>query len=176
MRSESNDITRFDPPIAASIDDTRIGPYRLVRELGQGGMGTVYLAVRDDDAFRKRVALKILKRGMDTESIVRRFRTERQILAGLDHPNIARLLDGGATADGLPYLVMEFVDGMPLAEHAESRDNSTPRRGCNCSCCSARPCSTRIRTSSSIATSSPPTSWSRTTACRSCSTSASPSS
>ena len=118
-------------------------------------MGTVYLAVRDDDVFRKRVALKILKRGMDTESIVRRFRTERQILAGLDHPNIARLLDGGATADGLPYLVMEFVDGMPLAEHAETPPPRTPRRGSNCSCCSARPCSTRIRTSSSIVTSSP---------------------
>ena len=77
-------------------------------------MGTVFLAVRDDDAFQKRVALKILKRGMDTDAIVRRFRTERQILAGLDHPNIARLLDGGTTPDGLPYLVMEYVDGMPL--------------------------------------------------------------
>ena len=85
-------------------------------------MGTVFLAVRDDDVFHKRVALKILKRGMDTDSIVRRFRTERQILAGLDHPNIARLIDGGTTADGLPYLVMEFVDGAPLAEYA-----TTPR-------------------------------------------------
>jgi len=91
-------------------------------------MGTVFLAVRDDDVFHKRVALKILKRGMDTDSIVRRFRTERQILAGLDHPNIARLLDGGTTADGLPYLVMEFVDGAPLAEYATSRDLDTAAR------------------------------------------------
>jgi non-specific serine/threonine protein kinase/serine/threonine-protein kinase len=128
VSSETDDITRIDAGLAASGVDTRIGPYRLMHELGQGGMGAVYLAVRDDDVFRKRVALKILKRGMDTDSIVRRFRTERQILAGLDHPNIARLLDGGATADGLPYLVMEFVDGMPLAEHAETRQLGTTAR------------------------------------------------
>ena len=120
MSSDSTNSTNLDSGVGTSMD-TRIGTYRLVRELGQGGMGTVYLAVRDDDAFHKRVALKVLKRGMDTDSIVRRFRTERQILAGLDHPNIARLLDGGTTADGLPYLVMEFVDGVPLVEYAETR-------------------------------------------------------
>ena len=122
-----DDVTRIHAPDRAA-DGTRIGAYRLVRELGQGGMGTVFLAVRDDDVFHKRVALKILKRGMDTDSIVRRFRTERQILAGLDHPNIARLLDGGTTADGLPYLVMEFVDGAPLADYAASRDLDTAAR------------------------------------------------
>ncbi len=127
MSSDSTNSTHLETGVGASVDG-RIGPYRLVRELGQGGMGAVYLAVRDDDVFSKRVALKILKRGMDTEAIVRRFRTERQILAGLDHPNIARLLDGGATADGLPYLVMEFVDGMPLAEHAEKRALDTTAR------------------------------------------------
>ena len=84
--------------------------------------------MRDDDAFHKRVALKVLKRGMDTDSIVRRFRTERQILAGLDHPNIARLLDGGTTPDGRPYLVMEYVDGAPLVEYAEARRLDTDAR------------------------------------------------
>ena len=118
MSSDTTKSTSLNAGAGTPIE-ARIGPYRLVRELGQGGMGTVYLAVRDDDVFSKRVALKILKRGMDTDAIVRRFRTERQILAGLDHPNIARLLDGGATGDGLPYLVMEFIEGMPLAEHAD---------------------------------------------------------
>src|SRR5688572_19353690 len=115
-----DDVTRqqTDDVLDAALEP-RVGSYRLVRELGQGGMGTVYLAVRDDDAFHKRVALKILKRGMDTDSIVRRFRTERQILAGLDHPNIARLLHGGTTPDGRPYLVMEYVNGAPLVEFAE---------------------------------------------------------
>ena len=123
-----DDATRLEPGAPGDDAGPRIGSYRLVRELGQGGMGTVYLAVRDDDAFRKRVAVKVLKRGMDTESIVRRFRTERQILAGLDHANIARLLDGGTTADGRPYLVMEFVDGVPLVEFAESRQLDTTAR------------------------------------------------
>ena len=107
VSSTPDDLTRLSPVGREPSDDTRVGAYRLVREIGQGGMGAVFLAVRDDDAFHKRVALKVLKRGMDTEAIVRRFRTERQILAGLDHPNIARLLDGGTTSDGLPYLVME---------------------------------------------------------------------
>jgi len=95
----------------------RIGPYRLIRDLGHGGMGEVYLGVRDDDAFQKRVAIKVLKRGMDTESIVRRFRHERQILASLAHPFIAGLLDGGTTPDGRPYFAMEYVDGKPIVEY-----------------------------------------------------------
>jgi serine/threonine-protein kinase len=99
---------------AAERAGERLGPYRLVREIGHGGMGTVYLAERADDEFDQRVAVKILKRGLDTDEVVRRFRTERQILAGLDHPNIARLLDGGSTGDGLPYLVMEHVEGRPI--------------------------------------------------------------
>ncbi len=92
----------------------RIGPYDVVREIGHGGMGTVYLAMRADEQFRKRVAIKVVRRGMDTEAVIRRFRQERQILAGLDHPNIARLLDGGNTEEGLPYLVMEHVEGEPV--------------------------------------------------------------
>jgi serine/threonine protein kinase/tetratricopeptide (TPR) repeat protein len=122
VSSGSHDTTHISPGHAASASDRRIGPYRLVRELGQGGMGAVFLAVRDDDVFHKRVAVKLLKRGMDTDAIVQRFRAERQILAGLDHPNIARLLDGGTTDDGLPYLVMEYVEGAPLIEYADARD------------------------------------------------------
>ncbi len=100
---------------------SRIGAYRIVREIGRGGMGAVYLAARTDDAYHKDVALKVLKRGMDSEFFITRFRQEREILARFEHPNIARLIDGGTTPDGLPYLVMEYVDGVPLdrycAEH-----------------------------------------------------------
>jgi serine/threonine-protein kinase len=96
---------------------TRIGRYRITGLIGKGGMGAVYLAAREDD-FRMQVAIKLLKRGTDTETALRRFRVERQILAGLQHPNIARLLDGGDTETGLPYLVMEHVDGIPLLEYA----------------------------------------------------------
>ena len=111
-----------------SADDARIGPYRLIREIGRGGMGTVLLAVRSDDAFQKRVAIKVLKRGMDTDAIVRRFRTERQILASLEHPNIAGLLDGGTTPEGLPYFAMEYVEGQPIDEHCDARQLDTTAR------------------------------------------------
>jgi eukaryotic-like serine/threonine-protein kinase len=102
----------------------RLGPYRLLRAVGEGGMGCVYEAVRDDDQFRKRVAIKLIRRDMATEGLIRRFRQERQILAGLDHPNIARLLDGGTTEDGRPYLVMEFVDGEPITEYSRRTELS----------------------------------------------------
>jgi serine/threonine protein kinase/TolB-like protein/Tfp pilus assembly protein PilF len=106
----------------------RIGPYRIVRELGGGGMGAAYLAVRADQAFEKQVAIKVIKRGMATDAVQRRFRRERQILADLDHPNVARLLDGGTTADGLPYLVMEYVQGTPIDQHCDDRGLSTRER------------------------------------------------
>ncbi len=99
----------------------QIGPYRLIRELGRGGLGTVHLAERDDREFRQRVAIKLIKRGMDTDQIIRRLRQERQILAGLNHPNIARLLDGGSTEDGLPYFVMELIEGEPILEFCDRR-------------------------------------------------------
>lgn len=92
----------------------RLGAYVIVQELGRGGMGAVYLAKRADGQFHKRAAIKVLKRGTDTEEVLRRFRIERQILAELEHPNITRLLDAGTTADGLPYFVMEFVEGTPI--------------------------------------------------------------
>jgi serine/threonine protein kinase len=96
-----------------------IGPFKIVRLIGTGGMGAIYLAEGDDDQYRRRVALKVIKRGMDTDYVLRRFGNERQILANLNHPNIARLYTGGATDDGLPYFVMEFIEGSPLTEYAD---------------------------------------------------------
>lgn len=106
----------------------RIGPYRLEALIGSGGMGRVYRAVRCDDVFDKAVAIKRIKRGMDADEIIARFRTERQILARLEHPNIARLLDGGTDAQGLPYLVMEFVDGLPLTAYIDEYKPSLEAR------------------------------------------------
>jgi TolB-like protein/Tfp pilus assembly protein PilF/tRNA A-37 threonylcarbamoyl transferase component Bud32 len=105
-----------------------IGPYRLVRELGGGGMGAAYLAVRADAEYEKAVAIKVIKRGMDTEAVLRRFRHERQILANLDHPNIARLLDGGTTSDGLPYFVMEYVEGVAIDRYCDDHQLTTAER------------------------------------------------
>jgi len=96
------------------VAGTPIGPYRIVRELATGGMGSVYLAERDDGQFTQRVAIKIVRGGFAGAFLLERFREERRILATLDHPNIARLLDGGTTASGLPYVVMEFVEGEPI--------------------------------------------------------------
>lgn len=95
------------------------GVYRIVRKIGRGGMGTVYLGERIAEDFEQRVAVKLLRRGLDTDDIVRRFVGERRILAGLDHPNIARLLDGGSTDDGRPFLVMEYVEGKPITDYCE---------------------------------------------------------
>jgi len=95
----------------------RIGAYQIVREIGRGGMGAVYLAKRADGQFEKEVAIKLLKRGTDTDEILRRFQAEWRILARLDHPNIARLLDAGTTDDGLPYFVMEYVAGLPITRY-----------------------------------------------------------
>ena len=95
-------------------EERKIGAYRVLREIGRGGMGTVYLAARADDEFQKLVAIKIIRRGLDTDDIIERFRSERQIVATLDHPNITRLLDGGTTHDGLPYFIMEYIEGEPV--------------------------------------------------------------
>ena len=106
----------------------RVGAYELVSELGQGGMGMVYLARRADDQFQKRVAIKLIRPGMASDFALQRFRSERQISASLEHPNIARLLDGGATADGKPYFVLEYVEGEPLTAYCESRALPIPER------------------------------------------------
>ena len=94
----------------------RVGAYEILEEIGHGGMGTVYLGRRADEAFQKKVAIKLVRAGMDLDSVLRRFRTERQILANLEHPHIARLLDGGATPDGRPYFVMEYIEGRTLPD------------------------------------------------------------
>jgi len=105
---------------APDVTGRRVGPYRILRTLGRGGMGAVYLAERDDGAFRSQVAIKIVRGGaLESPDTLRRFRSERQILASLDHPNIARLLDAGATDDGTPYVVMEFIAGKPLDRYCD---------------------------------------------------------
>jgi eukaryotic-like serine/threonine-protein kinase len=106
----------------------RFGPYLLVRSLGQGGMGEVYLAERDDAQFHHRVAIKVVRRGLLSRQVRGRLRLERQILASLNHPNIARLLDGGATGDGTPYIVMEFVDGVPIDKFCDERKLTIEQR------------------------------------------------
>ena len=117
-----------DTPAGEALEGRLVGPYRLVRRLGEGGMGVVYLAERADGQFTQQVALKLIKRGMDSERIVQRFLAERQILARLQHPNIARLLDGGMTEDGRPYFAMEYVDGVPILAYAREHGLSVPDR------------------------------------------------
>lgn len=112
------DLLNSDGP---SMVGRRVGSYHLTQVIGFGGMGTVYEAVRADDHYRKRVAIKLIKRGMDTDLAIRRFRHERQILANLNHRNIAGLLDGGVTDDGRPYFVMEYVDGVPITRYSDER-------------------------------------------------------
>jgi len=106
---------------ARLLEGQRIGPYRVVRELGRGGMSRVYLAARADQAFEKQVAIKVVERGLDAADVTQRFQSERQILARLDHPNITRILDGGTTEDGLPYLVMDYVEGEPIDQYCDAR-------------------------------------------------------
>ncbi len=108
-------------------EGVKVGPYRILGEAGRGGMGVVYRAVRDDD-YRQEVALKLVKRDMESGLLIMRFRQERQALALLNHPNIARLLDGGSTADGRPYLVMEWVAGQPVTTYCEDRGLSLGAR------------------------------------------------
>ena len=109
----------------------RAGPYQLEKRIGRGGMGSVWLATGPEGASvgnSQKVAVKLVKRGMDTAEILRRFRMERQVLASLDHPNIARLIDGGSTPEGLPYLAMEYVAGTPIDQFCESRANTISDR------------------------------------------------
>ncbi|HYW74979.1 MAG TPA: protein kinase [Pyrinomonadaceae bacterium] len=103
-----------------SMIGLKVGPYRIEREIGHGGMGTVYEAWRADGEFRHRVAIKLVNAGLDNNFVIKRFRNERQILAALDHPNIGRLLGGGTTSSGDPYFVMEYIDGQPLYKYAEA--------------------------------------------------------
>ncbi|HEU0122942.1 MAG TPA: serine/threonine-protein kinase [Bryobacteraceae bacterium] len=124
-------ISKVLADVAADGHDpmpTQIGPYAIHKLLGSGGMGAVYLATRADKTYNKQVAVKVIHKGMETDRILQRFRRERQIVASLDHPNIARLLDGGATEDGRPYLVMEYVEGMAIDVWCDQRRLSTAQR------------------------------------------------
>jgi serine/threonine protein kinase len=138
---DAGDDTRFLATAARStvLEDTasggrgplfQVGNYKILRELGRGGMGVVYLALRNDDVFHKIVALKVIGdgRGASEANFVQRFKQERQILAGLDHPNIARLLDGGNTSDGRPFYVMEYVAGSPIDEYCSRISADVPAR------------------------------------------------
>ena len=116
--ADINSGSKTNPLLAGK----KIGVYIIENEIGRGGMGAVYLAKRADKEFEKQVAVKLIKRGLDTDEIIRRFRNERQILAALDHPNITRLIDGGTTHDGLPYLVMDYVEGEPLTKYCEVKN------------------------------------------------------
>lgn len=113
--SKLMDFDEDDPMLGVVL-----GSYRIEGEIGRGGMGAVYEAVRADGEFRRKVAIKIVKRGMDTDFILRRFRNERQILATLEHPYITRLLDGGTTNDGRPYFVMDYIEGLPLYRYCDN--------------------------------------------------------
>jgi eukaryotic-like serine/threonine-protein kinase len=111
-----------EPSPRSSWIGRRIGVYQILEEIGHGGMGEVYRAVRVDGQYKKEVAIKLVRGGYDTAAVLERFLHERQILASLDHPNIARLYDGGTTEEGLPYLVMELIDGTPIDQYCEEHD------------------------------------------------------
>jgi hypothetical protein len=110
------------------LEGSRIGSYRLIHEIGRGGMGSVYLAARADEQYESNVAIKLVRAGYDTDFVLRRFRGERQILARLQHPNIGRLLDGGTTKSGIPYLVMEYVQGSRITAYATEHRLSVEER------------------------------------------------
>lgn len=121
-------LSRIPAPEEVSFAGRRLGAYRVVGELGRGGMGVVFEAVRDDDAYSKRVALKVAARAAYSQDFLQRFRHERQILARLEHPHIARLLDGGTTEEGIPFFVMEYVEGVPIHQYAAEQSLSIPAR------------------------------------------------
>ncbi|NGP88231.1 serine/threonine-protein kinase [Fodinibius halophilus] len=124
----AGELSPGDAPMASSMIGQQVGNYSLHELIGHGGMGSVFKGERADEAYKKEVAVKILRRGMDTPSNIARFKRERNILANLDHSNIARLLDGGLTEEGLPYLVMEYVDGTPLLEYCNKHQLSVEKR------------------------------------------------
>jgi serine/threonine protein kinase len=118
---------------------SRIGPYKILQQIGEGGFGVVYMA-EQEAPVRRRVALKIIKLGMDTRQVIARFEAERQALALMDHPNIARVLEAGATETGRPYFVMELVKGIPIVEYANpsATRSSTPTRRASSTAISSR--------------------------------------
>src|ERR1051326_636844 len=137
-RASSDFLSKSDLPKAACLflsDQTEmtligrhIGPFKILKELGRGGMGVVYLAERDQNEFRQTVAIKLIRRGLDTDDILHRFRNERQILASLTHPNIGKLFEGGTNDEGLPYFVMEYIEGLPLLQYCDEHALSVADR------------------------------------------------
>jgi len=146
---------------AATIDERpvcevlgkRIGPYKLMEQIGEGGMGLVFVA-EQEQPVRRRVALKLIKPGMDSRAVIARFEAERQALALMDHPNIATVLDAGTTPSGSPYFVMELVKGVPITEFCD-QNRLPPRRGWSCSSAFARRSSTPTTRALSTATCTP---------------------
>ncbi len=126
-RNLAEDISTSEKATSSMIGQT-VGNYKITELIGHGGMGSVYKAIRADEAYQKEIAIKILRQGMDTPSNIARFERERNILAKLDHPNIAQLLDGGITQQGLPYLVMEYINGIPLYEYCDVQNLSIEHR------------------------------------------------
>src|SRR2546422_5227047 len=127
--SEEKPSPSVDPGLfPGTLIGQRLGSYQVLHEIGHGGMAVVYAAVRADDEYRKTVAIKVVLPGLGSDDILRRFRNERQTLATLDHPNIVKLLDGGSTEQGLPYLVMEYIEGVPIDQFCDSRRLSTNER------------------------------------------------
>ena len=145
---------------------TRIGPYKLLQQIGEGGMGVVYMA-EQEAPVRRKIALKIIKPGMDTSQVVARFEAERQALALMDHPNIAKVFDAGATLTGRPFFVMELVNGVPITEYCDGASSSRRASDWSCSFQSAGRSSMRTRRGLFTATSSRRTCWSRSWTARS---------
>ena len=156
-----NDATERARGVSENPGD-RIHRYKLLEKIGEGGLRRG-LHGRAEEPVRRRVALKIIKLGMDTRQVIARFEAERQALALMDHPNIAKVFDAGATDTGRPYFVMELVRGVPITEYCDQNKLWPRGSGWSCSSRSARRCSTRIRKGSSTATSSRRTCWSRST-------------
>ena len=127
MLDATGGVATIDMPQVAEKPDTQIGPYKLLQQIGEGGFGVVYMA-EQHKPVRRKVALKIIKPGMDTKEVIARFEAERQALALMDHPNIAKVLDAGATESGRPYFVMELVRGVPVTEFCDEQKLSTRDR------------------------------------------------
>src|SRR5690348_9422403 len=123
LSAQSETVTQF----VSSESSVTIGPYRLLQKLGEGGMGEVWLA-EQSQPLRRRVALKLIKAGMDTKQVVARFESERQALALMAHPAIAQVFDAGSTPEGRPYFVMEYVAGVPITAHCDHHTLSTEQR------------------------------------------------
>jgi len=128
LNTPAVDFSKAEPSGAPSRVGRRIGAYNIVEEIGRGGMGEVYRAGRADGQYEKEVAIKLVRGGYDTASVLERFRHERQILASLDHPNIARLLYGGTTDEGIPYLVMELIVGTPIDQYCDAQNLNVTER------------------------------------------------